>query len=216
MTAVRFCFDYISPYAYLAWTRIHAVAEATGAEVEPVPVLFAAMLNHHGHKGPAEIPSKRLYVGKNIVRLAADLGVPLDIPPTHPFNPLLALRVSSLPMPAEVRRRLIDGLYAATWRDGLGVTDPDVVARVAEEAGVTDPLTRATAAENKARLKQQTAAAIAAGVFGVPTMLVGDEAELFWGVDSLPHLARYLEGADPVSPELMARWSQIEASARRG
>ena len=52
---VTFYFDYISPYAYLAWTQIHRLAERNGRGVDPVPVLFAALLDANGQKGPAEI-----------------------------------------------------------------------------------------------------------------------------------------------------------------
>ena len=110
---LRFYFDYISPYAYLAWTQIHALAARHGRTVEPVPVLFAALLDANGQRGPAEIPRKRVYIFKDTLRTAHLLGVPLGGPKTHPFNPLLALRVSSLPMEPETRRRLIDKLYAA-------------------------------------------------------------------------------------------------------
>src|SRR4051812_14938048 len=114
-------FDYLSPYAYLAWTQIHRIAEKHGAEVEPIPVLFAGLLQHHGTKGPAEIPAKRSYLFKDILRLAHAFGVPIAPPATHPFNPLLPLRASSLDLDAGVRRRLIDGLYAATWAEGKRV-----------------------------------------------------------------------------------------------
>ena len=50
---VRFYFDFVSPYAYIAWTQIHRVVEGRGGTVEPVPVLFAGLLNAHGQKGPA-------------------------------------------------------------------------------------------------------------------------------------------------------------------
>src|SRR5512140_3653821 len=100
MSAIRFCFDYVSPYAYLAWTQIHALAARHGREVTPVPVLFAALLDAAGTKGPAEIPAKRGYVFKDVLRSAHRLRVPLVPPPAHPFNPLLALRVSSLDLEA--------------------------------------------------------------------------------------------------------------------
>src|SRR5262245_64367925 len=92
---VRFLFDYLSPYAYIAWTQVHGLAERHGRQVEPVPILFAALLGTYGHKGPAEIPPKRVYTFKHVVRLAHRVSVPLKPPPAHPFNPLLALRVTS-------------------------------------------------------------------------------------------------------------------------
>src|SRR6476646_612833 len=113
MRTVRFHFDFVSPYAYVAWTQIHRVVETRAAVVEPVPVLFAALLNAHGTKGPAEVPAKGVYVFKDASRKAHAAGLPpLEPPPTHPFNPLLALRVT-VAAPAAERRRVIDALFAA-------------------------------------------------------------------------------------------------------
>lgn len=215
MQRIRFHFDFISPYAYLAWTQIHALAERTGAIVEPVPVLFAGLLNHHGQKGPAEIPAKRVYVFKDALRRATLLGVPLALPPSHPFNPLLALR-AVLAAPEDRRRLLIDALFAATWGDApeRGVDRPEVVRAAARAAGIDDDLVeRASAPQIKDALRTSTEEAIAAGVFGVPAMRVGDE--LFWGLDSFDLLERHLRGEDPLTPELLARIRDVPASARR-
>src|SRR5262245_1091901 len=133
---VRFLFDFISPYAYLGWTQIHAVAERHGAAVEPVPVLFAAMLNANGSKGPAEIPPKRLYLFKGLPPRSRRLGIPLSPPPSHPFNPLPALRAASVEISADQRRPLIDALFRATWGGGGGVEGKAEVAAAATSAGL--------------------------------------------------------------------------------
>jgi 2-hydroxychromene-2-carboxylate isomerase len=212
---LRFFFDFISPYAYLGWAQIHRVADKHGIEVEPVPILFAALLDAWGHKGPAEIPPKRIYTWKHVVRLAHDVGVPIRPPPSHPFNPLLALRVASMPMAEPQRRRVIDVLYARTWARGEGVTDPEGVAAALSGIGLGGAalVVRAAEAEAKARVKEQTAEALQLGVFGVPTMEIRDE--LFWGQDSLPHLDRFLAGDDPLSDEELDRWQDVPASATR-
>lgn len=201
---IRFCFDYLSPYSYLAWTQIHALASRHGATVEPVPILLGAVLDAMGTRGPAEVPAKRRYLVYDLTRLAHALGVPLAPPPAHPFNPLFALRVSSLPMPPEKRRALVDRLFAATWAGGPGVADRAVVAGIAQELGIA--LDDAETDENKARLRRQTDDAIAAGAFGVPTLFAGDQ--MFWGVDSLPHLERFLGGDNPVTPAILERWAK--------
>lgn len=215
MTRIRFHFDFLSPYAYLAWTQIHALAERARALVEPAPILFAGLLNHHGQKGPAEIPAKRVYVFKDTLRRAALLGVPLRPPPTHPFSPLLALR-AVLAAPEEQRRALIDALFAATWGEAeeRGVDRPEAVRAAARAAGIEEDLVeRAGAQPVKDALRAGTEEAIRAGVFGVPTMQV--DGELFWGLDSLDLLELYLRGEDPLPPELLARMSDVPASARR-
>lgn len=219
---MRFLFDFISPYAYLAWTQIHALAARHQCTVEPVPVLFAGLLNAHGHKGPAEIPAKRLYVFKDCCRKAHRLGLPpLTPPPAHPFNPLLALRAAAFPPGAgpgddpQLQRRFIDALFAATWTGGGGVESEEAVGAIAARVGL-DPaavLAYARSEPAKAALRQRTEDAIARGVFGVPTVLVGEE--LFWGSDSLELVEDYLLGKDPVPADLIERWQHLRPSAVR-
>lgn len=197
--AIRFSFDYISNNAYLAWTQLPALAARFGCTVEPVPVLFAGLLGAHRQLGPAEIPAKSRWMAKNTTRKALLLGVPWAPPAFHPFNPLLALRASSLPLDAPSRHVLVDALFRAVWARGLHVSEPAVVARVADEIGLDGAAVVADASrpEAKDRLRRQTDDAIARGVFGVPTMEVGDE--LFWGYDDFPLLELFLAGKDPLA-----------------
>jgi 2-hydroxychromene-2-carboxylate isomerase len=212
---IRFLFDFVSPYSYLAWTQIHALASQHGRSVEPVAVVFGAILSARGHKGPAEIEPKRLYILADVTRSAAALGVPFALPPTHPFNPLVALRVASAPGDHDARRALIDALYAAAWGRGCSIESPTDVARVLDDAGLEGDrrVADATTDARKAQLRTQTDQAIAAGAFGVPTMLV--DGALFWGLDSLPHLARHLRGDDPITPDHLARFEALRPSAIR-
>jgi 2-hydroxychromene-2-carboxylate isomerase len=212
---VRFFFDFLSPYAYIAWTQIHPLAERYGRDVDAVPILFDALLGAHGTKGPAEIPAKRLYVFKDVVRTAHVLGLPLTPPPAHPFNPLLALRVASSDLDRSARRRLIDAFYRATWGGGPGVHEPAVVARIADEAGLdgTALVAGARQEEIKARLKAQTDEALALGAFGIPSIVV--DGELFWGYDSFGHVERRLAGRDPLGDVDLSQWKDLPASARR-
>ncbi len=212
---IRFYLDFISPYSYVAWTQIPGLAARHGCALEAVPVLFAGLLDAHGTKGPAEVPAKRRYVLKDAARKAARFGVPIDAPFAHPFNPLLALRLASLPELQDADRvRLIDVLYRATWAERRDVTSPEVLSGLLHDAGV-DPslLEKAASAESKQRVRDQTNGAIAAGVFGVPTTLV--DGEMFWGTDSLVDLERFLEGRDPVPIDLAERWESLPAAARR-
>src|SRR5882724_12306571 len=84
-------FDLISPYSYLHLKQFHKLP--ADLEIEYLPVLFAGLLKHWEHKGPAEIPPKRIYMYRQLVWLAAHLGIPYSTPPAHPFNPLHALRL---------------------------------------------------------------------------------------------------------------------------
>ena len=209
-----FYFDFVSPYAFIAWTQVHAIAERNGRVVRPVPVLFAGLLDAHGTKGPAEIPAKRAYTFRDAYRKAHRLGLPvLKPPPSHPFNPLLALRVASAPLDTTMKRRLIDALYEATWVLGTGIETPEAVADAASRAGLDGAaLVRdAQTPEAKQRLRDATEEAVAKGVFGVPTVLV--DGEIFWGTDGLDLVESFLRGEDPVPKDLS--WAERPASAQR-
>jgi 2-hydroxychromene-2-carboxylate isomerase len=217
VSAIRFYFDFLSPYAYLAWTQIHAIADRHGRAVEPVPVLLAAMLEHHGTKGPAEVPAKRRYVLHDVARKARALGVRSGVPRSHPFNPLLALRATSVPMDAAARRALVDRIYAAVWSgEARDVEDRATVAALATDAGLDGAhvVPQAESPEGKARLRTQTEAAVAEGVFGVPWMVV--DGEPFWGVDSLSALEQFLtDGRPSVDAAMLASWLALRPTAER-
>ncbi len=212
---IRFLFDYVSPYAYLASTQIPALVARHGVMLESVPVLFAAMLDSSGAKGPGEIPARREYMFHDISRLARLFEVPIEPPVTHPFNPLLALRITHAVEDGAERRALIDALYRAVWVEGLQVEDAAVVEGVARSIGLDGAalVAEAAAPKAKAALRAATEESIAARAFGVPTMMV--ENELFWGVDSLRLLERYLEGGDATDAATIDRWRRIEPSAKR-
>lgn len=214
---LRFFFDVISHNAYIAWTQLPDLERRFGVRVDPVPVLFAGLLGHHGQLGPAEVWPKARWMGRNVMRKAKLLGVELSPPVHHPFNPLLALRASSLPLDDDVRRRLIDGLFRAVWVERRHVSEPEVVAEVARRAGLDgDETVRLCASdETKARLRRQTDEAIALDVFGVPSMIFRDE--VFFGYDDFPYLELVLAGEDPLDAETLAAWASagITPSAQR-
>ena len=210
---LQFHFDYISPYSYLAWQRLGDVAGRHDLRVDLKPTLLAALLNHWGHKGPGEIPSKRIYMFKDCLRAATAWGIPFAPPFSHPFNPLASLRATLLEMDDGTRQNLVTRLFAATWAEGLDVGSPEVVARICTDAGVPDALERIQDPSVKQRLHDASREAIELGVFGVPTMIV--EGELFWGTDSFEHLERYLRGEDPTQPDDLARWQAVPVTANR-
>ena len=80
--ALRVYFDYVSPYAYIAWHQLPAIAARHAQSIEPVPVVFGALLGAHGTRGPAEVPAKRRYILKDAYRKARRAGLPLTLPPT--------------------------------------------------------------------------------------------------------------------------------------
>ena len=100
-------FDFISPFAYLQWRRLRRYH--ADVAINPKPVLFAAILNHVGQLGPAEIPQKRRHTYRIVLWQARAAGIPLHFPPTHPFNPLPALRLC---LAAPDRMQAIDAIFA--------------------------------------------------------------------------------------------------------
>ncbi len=212
---LRFFFDYISPYAYLAWTQLPALAERHGRTVELVPVLFAGVLNTLGTTGPAEVPRKRFYAYKHVWRLAHELGVPFVMPAAHPFNPLLALRVTIAVREAEARHRLVSALYSAVWAGGGGLVEPERVSAAVASVGLDAPalLEAARTPAVKEQLHRNTEELLALEGFGVPTLLA--DGELFFGVDSLSHLELFLRGEDPIPREEMERLRNLPIASSR-
>lgn len=210
---IEFYFDPISPYAWLA-ARQRDRIEASGVRLDFRPVLFGALLSAHGSKGPAEIPAKRAYTMRDVLRIATRLGITMKGPPTHPFNPLRGLRMCIALEHPEHRRRFGLALMDGAWVLGLQLEDESVLVRLADECELDGRalLARAGEAEIKQRLTEATGAAIAAGIFGVPTLRC--DGELFWGEDRIEALLWRLHG-NTIDEALLASVIARPASAVR-
>jgi len=183
---VLWVFDVISPFAYLAFARLAQLP--ADVQLEMVPVLLAGLLERFGQMGPAEIPSKRRFTYRFALWRARRLGLPMRLPPVHPFNPLAALR---LIIAAGGERRVVGTVLDAVFRDGRDVSDPAVIAELARSVGVADPHTALADPAIKQRLRENTEWAGARGIFGVPTLVIGEE--IFWGHDAIDMALEYLE-----------------------
>lgn len=194
MKTLRFYFDPVSPYAALAFERLPEALIGCSYEVEYRPVLFAALLHALGQKGPAEIESKRHWTFRQVAWASHQLQIPLAMPAQHPFNPLPLLRLAwACAAPGGTPNRLaVEQIFRHVWRGaGADANEPARLAALTQDlAPVQDPAGEAI----KEQLRQATEQALAAGVFGVPTIEV--DGRLFWGLDALPMLAAYLQG-DP-------------------
>jgi len=182
---VSWVFDVISPFSYLAFPRLRELPASV--ELQLVPVLFAALLDHFGQRGPAEIPSKRRFTYRFVMWRARRLGMPLRMPPAHPFNPLAALR---LIIAAGNTTRAADTVLQAVFAEGRDVSDPAVIADLARQLSVADPQAALADPAIKQRLRDNTQWACSLGVFGVPTLVIGEE--LFWGHDAIDMALDYL------------------------
>lgn len=172
---LRWYFDFISPFSYLHWQKLKALPGHY--MIEPVPIVFGAVLSAHGHKGPAEIAGKREFTYRHVLWQAAAEGVPLRFPPAHPFVSLSALRLA---VAAASSARAVDAIFDWIWRDGNAGDSVAALAPLAASLGVDTQAIQAEA--TKATLRHNTESAIAAGVFGVPTLAF--DGELFWGNDA--------------------------------
>jgi 2-hydroxychromene-2-carboxylate isomerase len=200
---LRFWFDPISPYAWLAFQRLPQVLAGHSVVVEHQPILFAGLLKHWGQLGPAEIAPKRDWTWRQVTWLAQRDGVPFVAPGHHPFNPLpwLRLLLASAPAGHTPSRHRCEAVMRALWTTGRAADDAGLLAELtAQLAPVQDPAGEAV----KQALRAGTDAAIARGVFGVPTIEVlaapetgaadAQVGRLFWGQDGLDMLAAALQG----------------------
>ncbi len=188
MKHIIFYFDVISPYAYLAFERLPVVLQGLSYQVTYKPVLFAAMLNHFGQLGPAEITPKRTWTYRQMHWLAREHGMALQAPASHPFNPISLLRLAlACGADGACNRYVAETIFRHVWVGGLEASD---TARLAALTAQLNPRRTARDEAVKQELKTNTDTAIAAGVFGVPCMQV--DQDVFWGLDALPMLRQCL------------------------
>jgi 2-hydroxychromene-2-carboxylate isomerase len=192
--SVRFYFDFVSPYSWLALMRAEAIAAEHRIEWDLRPVVYAALLDAHDLSGPAETPAKRRHLAYDVARAARHAGLRMVGPPAHPFRPIEALRTVTLFRETPQALRLAAGMAHAAWGEGLTLTDFAVLADVVSDCGLdaVDLEQRIAAPEVKEALFEATREAVTQGVFGVPTFQVGPHA--FWGHDRMEALGRQLAG----------------------
>lgn len=202
MKQITFYLDFISPYAYLAFERLPQALEGISYNVIYRPVLFAGLLQHHGQLGPAEIAPKRDWTYRHVLWLAHSLGIPMQMPASHPFNPLALLRLAIAcgaqstgditnditdDIKGRANRYVCENIFHHVWRGGRDAADLQrfnaLAAQLRPPHDVEDGVV-------KASLKKNTEDAIELGVFGVPGFVVDDK--VFWGLDGLPMLRDYL------------------------
>lgn len=185
--AIDFWFDPASTYSYLAAMRIKDLAAARGVRVSWRPFLLGPIFKSQGwDTSPFDLfPMKGRYMWRDLERLTADYGLPLVRPDPFPFSSVLAARVCLATPPAD-RPPVARAIYRAAFGEGRDVATAQGLSPVLADLGL-DPeetIARATTEENKLALREETAAAQAAGVFGAPTFVTAD-GDVFWGDDRL-------------------------------
>lgn len=210
MKTITCYLDFISPYAYLAFEALPQTLQGESHVMVYKPVLFAAMLKHNGQLGPAEIPGKREWTYRQVMWHAHQLEVALQMPQTHPFNPLALLRLAlACGREGEVNRYVCETIFRHVWVGGASAQDESRLLALTEQL---KPALAVDADEVKAQLKTNTEEALARGVFGVPSFAVDDK--VFWGFDALPMLKAYLQG-DAWFGEPWTSAGQVGAGVKR-
>lgn len=182
MKPLTWYFDVISPFAYLQSTQLTRLTPH--AHITFKPLVFAGLLQHFGNIGPAEIAPKRQWTFEHVAWTAHSLGVPLNPPVAHPFNPVSILRAI---VAAGSTAHAVRTAFDYVWVQQGDLND---LTALCTALGIT--LDALVAAPVKAELIANGQAAIAANVFGVPTAVVGGNN--FWGVDATDMLLAYLQG----------------------
>jgi 2-hydroxychromene-2-carboxylate isomerase len=183
----RFFVDVGSPYAWLAAERVEAVL---GSEVVWEPVLLGAVFAARGW-GSWALTDARAQGVEEVERRAASYGLgPVRWPEPWPGDMLLAMRCAVAAADAGRARAFLLAALRSGFVHGRDLSEPAAVAGAASTAGIegAELLASAGTPEVKAALRARTDAAIALGVRGVPTVLVGDRA--FWGDDRLEDATR--------------------------
>ncbi len=209
-TTVDWFFDVISPFAYLQLEQLDRLQAAHDIVIRPRPIVLGALLNHWGQKGPAEIGAKRVFTYRHALFRAQQLGMPFRMPPAHPFNPIKALRLT-LAMDGSLDA--VRAVFRHIWRDGNDVASPEGFAALCEAVGFPAGATAVDQPAVKDALRAHTDAAIALGVFGVPTLV--HNGELFWGEDATDMFVQCLTTDWLATPEVL-RVSTLPVGIQRG
>lgn len=205
---VDWFFDFISPFAYLQSEQLARMLP--GVHLRYRPVLFAGLLGAHGHKGPAEIPSKRAFTYRFCVWRARTLGIAFKFPHEHPFNPLPLLRLA---IACDCAPDVVHRIFRFVWRDGRLPDLPIEWAELVHDLGVPDAEARIAGREVKDALRRNTDEALARGVFGVPTLAVNDT--LFWGEDATAMARDWIAAGGRFDDPEYARVAALPAGAQR-
>ena len=205
MKHITFYLDFVSPYAWLALEQMPKALQGLSYHMEYRPVLLGALLQADANPGPAGIPAKRLWTYRHVSWLGQSLGIPLQMPAQHPFNPLPLLRLAlAHGHDGCINRFVAQQVLQHAWVGGHDANDVQRLQALREllrEQKQGDE----RGDEVKQWLRTNTDQAKQAGVFGVPAWEV--DGKVFWGLDALPMLRSYLMGEDWFD----AGWSKVDA-----
>lgn len=186
-----------SPWVHLGATRFAAIAARHGAQVAIWPVDFHAIFAGSGGLPlPQRAPQRQAYRLQELRRWRDHLGVPINIQPRHfPVAETLSAQCAIALRETQgsaVAMRFAHRALRAVWEEDRDTGDPGVLVALAAECDLDGTALVALGAEPRwaERRAADSAAALARGVFGAPSYVVGEE--IFWGQDRLEFLDRHL------------------------
>lgn len=194
MARAEFFFDFGSPASYLAATQLDGIAARTGADIVWRPMLLGGVFKSVGNQSPATVAAKGAWMQKDLARFAKRYGAPFAHNPFFPLDTLIMMRAAAAMELEGKLRPYADAMFRAMWVDGKNMNDPATVGAVLSAAGF-DPaalLAGANSQPAKDRLRATTEEAVARGVFGAPSIFVGDA--LYFGQDRLDFVEEALRG----------------------
>lgn len=192
---IDFYFDFSSPYAYCASTRIDALGAEFGREVRWHPILLGPVFKQMGVAPLIEVPIKGRYALHDFARTAALFDIPYAHPERFPVATIGAARAMlwiDARHGAAKAREFAHAVFHAYFAAGQDISQPEIVLAAARSAGLdAEEVAQGMQQEDiKAALKSGIEAATARGVFGAPFIFVDDEP--FWGFDRFDYIRKWL------------------------
>lgn len=197
MPRVDFYFDFISPYSYLAATRIDELERQSNTIVRWLPMNLPRLIKLSGNVPPASIPNKARYLMRDLKRWADYLEVPFKLILPGSFDSRPALNIAS-ELPEEERKLFSTAIFDEIWSGRVSTKQENWLEQVFMAKKLPlDWLDLSLGIETDT-LRQNTEDALKAGAFGAPTFLVHSQSKplMFFGVDRMDFLARALEHAN--------------------
>ena len=195
---IEFIFDFGSANAYLAYRALPPILERTGAQLMINPCLLGGIFKATGNQAPtvafAAVKGKLEYEMLEIRRFVAKHGIDkFRLNPHFPVNTLMLMRGLIAARESGHEAAYLEMGLEGLWEEGLKLDDPEILARRTDSAGLNSASLLAAAHTDRVKLKlaDNTAAAVARGVFGIPTFFVGDD--MFFGKDRLGQIEEAIE-----------------------
>ena len=195
MAHIDYYFSTISPFTYLAGTRLERIAASHGADITYRPLDIMALFARTGGVPPKDRhPNRQAYRLQDMIRTAEIEGLPLHPAPTFwPTNPapssyaIIAAQSAGGGDPG----RLVHALTRSVWADNRNIAEDDVIKSCLEEAGFDPALSDSGLMRGADTYARNLEDAVAAGVFGAPFYITDDD-QRFWGQDRLGQLDHHL------------------------